>query len=53
MMDELVLNEVEGKEFFTIKMVYFRPYPQYSSIPFFHAGGRNKKISKDLYFKKL
>jgi len=23
-MGELVLNEVEGKEFFTIKMVYFR-----------------------------
>jgi len=36
MMDELILNQVEGKEFFTIKMVYFRPYPQYSSIPAFH-----------------
>jgi len=36
MMGELVLNEVEGKEFFTINMVYFRPYPQYSSIPVFH-----------------
>ena len=35
MMGELVLNEVEGKEFFTIKMVYFRFYPQYSSIPAF------------------
>jgi len=35
MMGELVLNEVEGKEFFTIKMVYFRPYSQYSSIPVF------------------
>jgi hypothetical protein len=23
------------KEFFTIKMVYFRPYPQYSSTPLF------------------
>jgi hypothetical protein len=37
MMDELVLNEVEGKEFLTIKMVYFRFYPQYSSIPTFHS----------------
>jgi len=27
MMGELVLNQVEGKEFFTIKMVYFRSYP--------------------------
>jgi len=26
MMGELVLNEVEGKEFFTIKIVCFRPY---------------------------
>jgi len=25
MMGELVLKEVEEKEFFTIKMVYFRP----------------------------
>jgi len=33
MVGELVLNEVEGKEFFTIKMVYFRPYP---NIPAFH-----------------
>jgi len=34
-MGELVLNEVEGKEFSTIKMVCFRFYPifQYSSIP--------------------
>jgi len=37
MMGELVLNEVEGKEFFTIKMVYFRIYPQYSNIPAFHS----------------
>jgi hypothetical protein len=36
-MGELVLNEVEGKEFFTIKMVYFHPYPQYSNIPTFHS----------------
>ena len=35
MMGELVLNEVEGKEFFTIKMVFFLPYPQYSNIPAF------------------
>jgi len=32
MMGELVLNEVEGKAFFPIKMVYFRFYPQYFSI---------------------
>ena len=38
-MGELVLNEVEGKEFFTIKMNYFRLYPQYSSISFFHSDG--------------
>jgi len=37
MTGELVLNEVEGKAFFTIKMVYFRLYPQYSSIPAFHS----------------
>jgi len=37
MMGELVLNEVEGKEFFTIKMVYFHPYSQYSNIPTFHS----------------
>ncbi len=31
MMGELVLNEVEGKEFFfTIRMVYFRLDAQYS-----------------------
>ncbi len=36
-MSELVLNEVEGKEFCTIKMVYFRPYPQYS----LRAGGQH------------
>jgi len=35
MMGELVLNEVEGKEFFTIKMVFSLPYPQYSNIPAF------------------
>jgi len=36
MMGELVLNQVEGKVFFTIKMIYFRLYPQYSNIPTFH-----------------
>jgi len=56
MMGELVLNEVEGKEFFTIKMVYFRPYPQYSlraggqhsSVPLFHSDGINQELLKDL-----
>jgi len=37
MMGEFDLNKVEGKKFFTIKMVYFRLYPQYSSIPAFHS----------------
>jgi len=41
MMGELVPNEVEGKVVFTIKMVYFHPCPQYSSIPFFHSDGIN------------
>jgi len=37
MMGELGLNEVEAKEFFTIKMVYFlllSPIFHYYSIPF-------------------
>jgi hypothetical protein len=51
MMGELVLNEVEGKEFFTIKMVYFLPFPQYSSIPFFHSDGINRFSLKDYYFQ--
>jgi len=38
-MGEFVLHEVEGKEFITIEMVYFLPFPQYSSIPFFHSDG--------------
>jgi len=42
MMGELVLNEVEGKEFFTIEMVYFLPFPQYSNIPSFHSDGTNR-----------
>jgi hypothetical protein len=36
-MGELVLNQVEGGEFFIIKMVYFRLYPQYSNIPTLHS----------------
>jgi len=39
-MGELVLNEVEGKEFFTIKMVYFRLYPQYFRLSLFHSDGK-------------
>jgi len=49
MMGELVLNEVEGKEFFTIKMVCFRLYPQYSSIPLFHSDGTNRLPLINLY----
>jgi hypothetical protein len=33
MMGELVLNEVEGRVFFIINMVYFSSYP---NIPAFH-----------------
>ena len=40
------------KEFFTIKMVYFRPYPQYSSIPAFHSDGINRFSLKDIYFQE-
>jgi len=48
-MGELVLNQVEGKEFFTIKMVCFHLYPQYSlravgttsRRPAFHSDGIN------------
>jgi len=39
MMGELILNQVEGKEFFTIKMVYFCLYP---NIPAFHVSGKNR-----------
>jgi hypothetical protein len=52
-MGELVLNEVEGNEFFTIKMVYFRPYPQYSIIPFFHSDCINGLPLKTIIFDKL
>jgi len=37
------------KEFFKIKMVYFRLYPQYSSIPFFHSDGINRLPLINLY----
>jgi len=53
MMGELVLNQVEGKEFFTIKMVSFRLYPQYSSIPFFHFDGTNRLPLINLYFQEV
>jgi hypothetical protein len=53
MMGELILNQVEGKEFFTIKMVYFRPYPQYSSIPLFHSDGTNRLPLKTIIFDKF
>jgi len=36
------------KESFTIKMVYFRPYPKYSSIPAFHSDGIDQELLKDL-----
>jgi hypothetical protein len=35
------------KEFFTIKMVYFRPYAQHSSIPVFHSDGTKRLQLKD------
>jgi hypothetical protein len=41
------------KEFFTIKMVYFFPYPQYSSIPLFHSDGINRFPLKNLYYQKV
>jgi hypothetical protein len=41
------------KEFFTIKMVYFRLYPQYSSIPAFHSGGINRLPLMNLYFQEV
>jgi hypothetical protein len=36
------------KEFLTIKMVYFPPYSQYSSIPAFHGSSINQELLKDL-----
>jgi hypothetical protein len=49
MVGELVFNEDEGKPFFTIKMIHFRPYSQYSNATFFHydktyTGQINKPI---------
>ncbi len=41
------------KEFFTIKMVYFRPYSQYSNIPFFHSDGINRLPLIKLYFQEV
>jgi hypothetical protein len=41
------------KDFFTIKMVYFRLYPQYSSIPAFHSGGINRLPLINLYFQEV
>jgi hypothetical protein len=37
------------KEFFTIIMFYFRLYPQYSSIPFFHSDEINRLPLINLY----
>jgi hypothetical protein len=37
------------KEFFTIKIGYFRMYPQYSRIPFFHFKGINRLPVTNLY----
>ncbi len=51
-MGELVLNEVEGKEFFTIIMLYFRLYPQYSNIPAFHSDEINRLPLINLYFQE-
>ena len=51
---ELWSNGMMGlKEFFTIKMVYFRLYPQYSSIPFFHSGDINRLPLINLYFQEV
>jgi hypothetical protein len=41
------------KEFFTIKMVYFHPYPQYSSIPFFHSDVINRFPLKKYCFQDV
>ena len=38
------------KEFFTIKMAYFRPYSQYSSIPVFHSDGTKRLPLEDYLF---
>jgi len=41
------------KEFFTIKMVYFRHYFQYSSIPLFHFNDTDRLPLINLYFQKV
>ena len=38
------------KEFFTIKMVYYRPYP---NIPSFHSDGINRLPLIKPYFKEV
>jgi hypothetical protein len=50
MMSELVLKELEGKEFFTIKMVYSALIPifQYSSVPSFHGSSINQELLKNV-----
>jgi len=52
-MGELVLNQVEGKEFFTIIMFYFRLYPQYPTILFFHSDEINRLPLINLYFQEV
>jgi hypothetical protein len=48
---ELWSNGMMGlKEFFTIKMVYFRLYPQYSSIPAFHSDVTKRLPLQDYLF---
>jgi hypothetical protein len=39
------------RKFFTIKMLYFRPYSQNSSIPIFHSHGTNTFPLKDYGFQ--
>jgi len=41
------------KELFTIRMGYFHPYSQYSSIPSFHSDGINRLPLINLYFRKV
>ena len=51
-MGELVLNPVEGKEFFTIKTVYSPIDPQYS-IPVLHYNDINRFSLKSYYFQNF
>ena len=41
------------KEFFTIKMVYFRLYPQYSTIPLFQHSNCERSELSSLNFQVL